>query len=56
MMDQIVGASLRAKYRSNPSVLTDIFLFCRGYTADARQRADEIEQELKLVITFKIIS
>lgn len=55
MMDQIVGTSLRAKYRNNPAVLTDIFLFCRGYTSDARQRATEIEQELRVTITFKVI-
>ena len=55
MMDQIIGSSLRAKFRNRPSTLTDVFLVCRGFTNEARQRADELQQELNISIIFKVL-
>lgn len=55
LMDQLVGTALRARYRTRPAILTDVIVVCRGVTSDARNRAGELEAELNLRISFKVV-
>lgn len=55
LMDQLVGTALRARYRMRPALLTDVIVVCRGVSSEARSRARELEAELNLRISFKVI-
>ena len=54
-MDKLVGTAMRVRFRSRPASLSDVILFCRGFTREAQSRARELEQELNIRISFKVV-
>lgn len=55
-MDKVIGAAIRARGRFRPATLEDIYVYCRGYTAEAEARAKEIEAVENLRIRFQVIN
>jgi len=55
LVDQIVGTNMRAQDNFGPGSPSTIFIFCRGYTADAEQRRRHHEIHRKMTVTFKVI-
>lgn len=51
MVDQIMGTAKRAAGRFEGEI-TDVFIFCRSTTPDARSRAKEHEKGERVEITF----
>ena len=54
-MDKLIGTAMRVRFRGRPASLSDVILFCRGFTREAQSRAQELEQELNIRISFKVV-
>lgn len=55
MVDKVIGTAMRLRGREPSAALLEVIVFCRGYTAEAKSRAAEIETAHNLRVTFKVI-